>query len=132
MTEAALKTSAFSARVAAIILAATMAGCAAVPTDPYPAKVVSVDEMRLLTPLQIKYYHTSKEKSGLLTVVLVAHVDAQGRVVRSRVEQSSGLPRVDEAAKISLLDARFAPYVASGGVEAVSVVMPMHVPVKKL
>ncbi len=122
-------------RAAAVLLAAAMAllaGCATTNTEPWPAKVVSVDRMKLLMPIRLQYIHTSKEKSGLLTTVLVAHVDAQGQVVRSRVEESSGHARVDEAAKIALLDARFAPYVVDGTPQAVTVVMPMHVPVKKL
>lgn len=127
-----MKVAVFTTCVAAVLLAVTLAGCATPSTGPWPAKLVSSDEMKPLTPIRMRFIHTSEEKSGLLTTVLVVHVDADGRAVRSRVEQSSGHPRVDEAAKIALLDARFAPYVVDGTPQAVSVVMPMHVPVKKL
>ncbi|APW35925.1 hypothetical protein RD110_00775 [Rhodoferax koreense] len=122
----------FNVRVAAVLIAAALAGCASTDPQPWPAKVVSVDQMKVLTPIRMKFIHTSEEKSGVLTTVLVVHVDAQGKAVRSRVEQSSGHARVDEAAKLALLEARFAPYTVDGAPEAVSVVMPMHVPVKKL
>lgn len=124
------------AQTGAVLLAAALGtvlpGCATTNTEPWPARVVSVDQMRPLQPIQIKYFHTSDEKSGLLTTVLVVHVDAEGKALRSRVEQPSGLPRLDEAAKVAVLHARFAPYVVDGTAQAVSVVMPFRVPVKKL
>ena len=128
-----MKASIYTACAAALLLVGALAGCAAPSSpQPWPATIVSVDQMKMLTPLRIKFIHTSEEKSGLLTTVLVVHVDADGKAVRSRVEQSSGHARVDEAAKLALLDTRFAPYVKDGVAEAVSVVMPMHVPVRKL
>lgn len=128
-----MKTSSFHPRAAALLLAMALAGCATTTnTEPWPAKVVSVDEMKPLRPIRIKFIHSSEEKSGLLTTVLVVHVDAQGKAIRSRVEQPSGLARMDEAAKIAVLDARFAPYVVDGTPQAVSVVMPFRVPVRKL
>lgn len=126
-----MKVSVFT-RVAALVLAATLAGCAASNTEPWPAKMVGLDQLKVLTPIRIKYIHTSEEKSGLLTTVLVAHIDAQGKVVRTRIEESSGHARIDEAAKLALLDARFAPYMVDGTPQAVTVVMPFRVPVRKL
>ena len=98
-----------SVRLSTTLLALALAGCAASSPGPWPTKMVGLDQMKLLAPIRVQYLHSAEEKSGLLTTVLVAHVDAEGKVVRSRVEESSGHARGDEAAKLALLDARFAP-----------------------
>jgi len=47
-------------------------------------------------------------------VVLVAHVDASGRVTRVYIKQSSGISRLDKAAVDALRNARFKPATKAG------------------
>ena len=61
-------------------------------------------------------------------MVLHVHVDEQGQVVRSRVEQGSGNPHIDEAALHAVRATAFQPYRADGTATAVTMVLPMHVP----
>jgi len=104
-------------------------GPASATDEPWPRPVVRIEDMRRLTPLQMTVpTKFSVDRTRSSTVVLHVHVDAQGAVVRTRIEQSSGNPRIDEAAMHALRTARFEPYRFGGTAEAATLVLPMHVP----
>jgi protein TonB len=48
------------------------------------------------------------------TVVLAMLVGADGKVTESKVEKSSGYPRLDEAARVALSRCRFTPGTSNG------------------
>ena len=71
------------------------------------------------------------DRSGVSSVTLLVHVNAQGRPVRWKVEESSGNPRLDEAAMHTMREARFAPHIVDGIAREVTVVAKLHYPFKE-
>lgn len=56
-----------------------------------------------------RYPERSRELGETGTVLLALSIDTEGRVADSRVEKSSGFPRLDEAALAALSKCRFRP-----------------------
>lgn len=117
---------------AAALLACVLAGCASTP-EPWPDRVVRAEDVPALTrmPLRVPYHPHEIEPGQFSTVVLRVHVDAQGQSRRAVVLESSGIPALDEAALKAVRDARFTPFVRDGVPEAVTLVLPMHFPLRK-
>lgn len=88
----------FSLRMFVITIALTVAGCAAGPDSPSPdahgANAFKAPE------------------DG--RVVLLVDIGADGLVATAVVDQSSGNPRLDEAALAAIRKARFKPYMRNG------------------
>lgn len=82
-------------------------------------------------PIRVPYNTREIEPGKFSTVILRVHVDAQGLSRRAAVYQSSGIAEVDEAALKAVRDARFAPYARSGVAEDVTLMLPMHIPLRK-
>ena len=81
--------------------------------------------------MRVLYDKREVARDGVSTVVLRVHVDAQGQSRRAVVYQSSGIAEVDEAALKAVRDARFAPFARDGVAEDVTLMLPMHVPLRK-
>jgi protein TonB len=58
-------------------------------------------------------------------VMIRALVDEQGHAVDVAIQQSSGKPRLDEAAKKAVMGALFKPYREEGRPEQVYVIVPV-------
>lgn len=118
--------------IAAFVLAGALASCAST-SAPWPERVVRAEDMPALTrmPVRIPYNTREVESGGGSTVVLRVHVDAQGQSRRAVVYQSSGIAEMDEAALKAVRDARFRPYVRDGAAEDVTLLLPMHFPLRK-
>ena len=115
---------------AALLLACALAGCASL-TERWPAEVVRAEDMPLLNVMRTSaVLPLGTERGGRSTVVLRLHVDAEGRTQRAGLMQSSGIAALDEAAMQTAREARFAPYVKGGSAQAVTLVMPMHYPLR--
>lgn len=114
-----------AAWLASCLLAAALPSAAA--EDGYPATVATIEQMRMVKPMAISFPRTTTMKSKeMRTVVIVSHVDKEGRVVKSKIQQPSGAHHVDEAALLGMRSARFQPYSPDGEPVEVSVVIPMH------
>ncbi len=117
-------------RCAALLLACALAGCAS-HTEPWPGEVVRPEDMSALNMMRTSaVLPRGTERGGRSTVVLRLHVDAEGRTQPVGLVQSSGIASLDEAAMQTAREARFAPYVKGGSAQAVTLVMPMHYPLR--
>jgi protein TonB len=118
--------------VLTVCLAALLAGCAT-PSAPWPDRVVRREDMTLLTRMPVRVLYNTREvgSGGMSTVVLRVHVDALGKTQRAVVQTSSGVAELDEAALNAVRDARFAPYQRDGVAEPVTLMLPMHFPLRK-
>ena len=115
---------------AALLLACALSGCAS-HTERWPAEVVRAEDMPALNVMRTSaVLPRGTERGGRSTVVLRLHVDAEGRTQRVGLVQSSGLAALDEAAMQTAREVRFAPYVKGGSPQAVTLVMPMHYPLR--
>ena len=111
----------------AVVCSAALVGCATPPDGPpWPEQVVSVDKLKLLTPLRAQFYSKRTTEPKPYTVVMRLAVDTEGRVTRRKIEQSSGHAELDEAAMSATLPLRFAPNQFGGVPQVVTVMMPMH------
>ena len=109
-------------------LCALSIGCAT-PAPPWPATVVRIEDLKLLTPIRLTFTDWRRlDRSHGSTVVVKLHVDQRGETVRAVLQESSGSTRLDEAALLSVRSARFAPYVADGVAQDVTLTMPLHYP----
>jgi protein TonB len=115
----------------AAALAWLLAGCAAPPAhDPWPDLVVPIEQMRTIGPLKTSVPIMSADRKGSSTVVLLVHVDAEGQPLRWKVQESSGNPRLDEAALHTMRNARFVPHRVAGAAREVTVVARFNYPFK--
>ncbi len=118
---------------AACAVALLLAGCASGPSEAeWPEMLVSIDDMPATTrwraQIPLPAIDKVRDRSRSSKVVLQLHVLADGRVLRTRVAESSGNPALDEAAMLSARLLRFIPYQVNGVAEPVSVVAPMAFP----
>ena len=98
--------------------------------DPYPDRAVRIEELKLessRTPLKLPRRITQKTKD-FRTVVAVGHVSKSGAVIRSKLEQSSGVEQFDRTAVRWMLSLKFAPFLVDGEPTEVSLILPMRIP----
>ena len=113
---------------AAMLACALFVATAALAADaPWPERIVGIEDMKLLTQPRLETW-VRDPKRGKSTVALEVHVDAEGRVVRMRVHQSSGVGRVDDAAMDMARKMRFEPYRVDGVATPVTLALPITVP----
>lgn len=114
------------------VVAGLLAGCAST-SAPWPDRVVRREDMVMLSRLPVRVVSKDREvdSGGFSTLVLRVHVDAQGQVRRAVVHQSSDLANLDEAALHAVRGARFMPYQRDGVAEPVTLMLPMHFPLRK-
>ncbi|MGA0611373.1 energy transducer TonB [Caldimonas sp. KR1-144] len=98
------------------------------PAEPAPAapRVLPVTAVRYLVPPAPTYPLLSKRMNEVGTVVVKILVDEKGRPRDALVAESSGFARLDEAARLAALAARFVPYVEQGVAHAVWVLAPIQ------
>lgn len=96
---------------------------AAQPAPPAAPRMVNhIEYIRSPAPA---YPMMSRRLGEQGKVMIKALVDASGHAVDAVVHQSSGKPRLDDAAKKAVMDALFKPYREDGRAEAVYVVVPV-------
>ena len=103
-----------------------VAGCAT--TDaPWPDKVVDAQRLQVVGRLHVaRPIRNLSDPVAGGTTVLRLHIDAQGRVRRTEIAESSGDAGVDAAAVRGLSGATFVPYQEAGVPVAVTTLMPIH------
>ena len=109
---------------------AVLAGCASAPPEArWPEQQVRIEDMQSTRPwvakIPLPAVDLVRDRSRTSTVVLEAHVAADGKVVLARVAQTSSNTLLDEAALVSLRELRFVPYFENGVALPVTVVAPI-------
>jgi protein TonB len=94
------------------------------PAPPSEPRTVSATDVSYLVPLQLTYPPLSRRLGEEGRVVLRVLVDPQGRPAHLLVAESSGYPRLDEAASRAARAARFRPYTENGQPQTVWVLLP--------
>ena len=92
------------------------------PAPPAPRTVAKVEFIRAPDPA---YPMMSRRLGEQGKVMIRALVDEQGHAVDVAIQQSSGKPRLDEAAKKAVMGALFRPYREEGRPEQVYVIVPV-------
>jgi TonB family protein len=123
-----LRSAAFRVIAAPLFLSFILTARAA---DSWPAQVVTIEEMQLLSPLKISVPKSRQAGEIKRPTVIQAHVDSNGAVLRVALLESCGSPAHDEALLHSLRMARFAPKVIDGTPTDVRLVLPMHLPLPR-
>ena len=115
------------------VLVLHLIGCAARDHSsvPWPSLLVPIEQMRMTAPLRTSMDPAYTDRSGVSSVTLLVHVDAQGRPVRWKVQESSGNARLDEAAMHTAREAKFAPYILDGVAKEVTVIARLKYPFKE-
>jgi len=99
----------------------------ATTTQPTPqAMPPLVSDVEYLRQPVLSYPPQSRRLREHGTVVLRVLVDAAGRAAQIDVYQSSGFPRLDEAARRAVRDAQFKPYTQQGQAQAALVMIPLE------
>lgn len=89
---------------------------------PAPKTISSIEFVRAPDPAYPMLSRRLGEQGKVMVRVLV---DEKGHALDVSVQQSSGKPRLDEAAKKAVLEALFKPYREDGKAEQVYVVVPV-------
>ncbi len=98
--------------------------------DTWPARIVTVEQMRALTPFSLKVRTLIAKGKVTGPAVLRVHVGTDGKVVRAVLFKSSGNPDLDEAALHAMRPMVFSPFVADGPAIDVTLLVPVHVPAR--
>ena len=109
-------------------LALLAAASAAHADEPWPAQIVRIEEMRMLSAMTISVPRNRPEGEVKGPAVLRVHVDSQGQVRRVALLESCGSTAHDEAALHAMRAARFRPYMFGGVPTDVTLVVPLHLP----
>ncbi|TDM08384.1 MAG: hypothetical protein C4K60_02710 [Ideonella sp. MAG2] len=112
---------------AAIALAGVMTPTLAEPLA-WPERITRIEDMPLQTRLHLSIPSLRVKGDVQRELIVKLLVDERGAVVRGTVLQSCGNTDVDEAVLHALREARFQPFVEDGVAQAVSLVMPLHLP----
>jgi TonB family protein len=101
-----------------------LVGCpAGAETAPWPERVVSMADLKPLTPLRFAPKPHLRNKALKRPVVIRTHVDASGQVQRVVLVESCGSPAHDEGMLQSLRAMRFEPQQLDGRPVDVTVVV---------
>ena len=96
-------------------LASTQPAVATPPAPPPAPKLLPDDAVQYLQAPQLVYPPLSMRRRETGLVIVRAYVGTEGGAPRSvQVEQSSGHPRLDQAALSAVQQARFRPYAEKG------------------
>lgn len=87
---------------------------------------ILVSEVEYLREPTLRYPAVSRRLREQGTVVLRVLVDESGHAAQIEIHQSSGFPRLDEAACRALREAQFKPYVYEGRKQAALVMVPIE------
>jgi TonB family protein len=94
----------------------------------WPTKVVTIEQMRALTPFALKVRGVIAKGRVTGPAVLRVHVGADGKVVRVVLLNSSGNPDLDEASLHAMRPMAFKPFVSDGTAMEVTLMVPVHIP----
>ena len=114
--------------VASVLIVA--ASFSAAESD-WPQTVVSIEEMKILTPLHIRVPALRERGEVKGPAILKVHINTDGGVERVTIFETCGSPAHDEAALHAVRNARFAPKVLNGQPQEVTLVLPLHLPKPK-
>lgn len=100
------------------------------PDASWPETLVKFEDLRPLTAFELVV--PGVVATGRVTgpAVLKVHLSAEGGVVRIALLESCGNPDLDEAAIHAMRVMRFKPYTFGGTATAVTLLVPVHVPVR--
>jgi TonB family protein len=98
--------------------------------DTWPAHVVTLEQMRPLTPYTLKVRRLVAKGRVTGPAVLRVHVGSDGKVVRVSLLNSSGNPDLDEASLHAMRPMAFKPVLSDGVAIEVSMLVPVHVPAR--
>jgi protein TonB len=96
------------------------------PAPPAEPEMVAATEVRYLQPLSVAYPAFSKRRREAGRVMLLVRVSAAGLPVRVEVQQSSGFPRLDQAAVAAMRAARFVPLTRNGVPQEMMTLAPIE------
>jgi TonB family protein len=94
----------------------------------WPETVVALEELRPLTPFELRVAGLVTKGRVLGPATLRVHVNAAGTVARAVLLESCGNADLDEAALLAMRRMRFKPYTYGGNPTEVTLVVPVHVP----
>lgn len=98
--------------------------------ESWPERVVKFEDLRPLTPFQLQVRGIVAKGRVTGPTVLKVHVRADGTIARAVSLQTCGNPDLDEAALHAMRVMKFDPYQSGAGAEAVTLVVPVHIPVR--
>ncbi len=111
------------------LIAGSLAACAASePEYKWPEKTIGINQIRPTQRIQTSMLIRGMERSQAATVVLRMHVDEEGKVKKSIIQESSGNTEIDGAAKRAMRKMTFFPYIDASGPIPVTVITPIHFP----
>lgn len=109
------------------VVAAATPSPAHIDIEPAPV-IVQENELSYVNVPSIHRPAASKRAGEHGVVVLMLHIDEQGRVRNVQVEQSSSFARLDEAAANAMRSARFQPIQRNGRSCSVKAIVPVEFP----
>lgn len=98
------------------------------PTRAWPPKVVVLEQLQALTPLNMKVQRLVEKGAVRGPSILRVHIGVTGDVVKLVLLESCGNGELDEAAMRAMNDMKFRPHIEGGAPTEVSLVVPIHVP----
>lgn len=98
----------------------------ATPTPPAPATPKSVSAVEYLRPPRPEYPSLSRRMGEEGKVVMRVLVNDKGQAEKIEVHQSSGFPRLDDAARVAIMRAVFKPYHEDGKALAMIATATIH------
>ena len=110
------------------------------PESPAPAAVAGtaeqagrkvVESVQYIRAPVTRYPPQSRRLREQGVVLLEVLVDERGLPAQVEIERSSGYPRLDEAAREAVLQARFRPYTENGVPQSVVVLVPIRFALKR-
>jgi periplasmic protein TonB len=84
------------------------------PSPPVAAQIIPASAVQYLEPPRLVYPRASRRAGEAGRVVLRVYIDEAGMPRQVMLNQSSGFPRLDEAASAAVHAARFKPYSDNG------------------
>lgn len=84
------------------------------PAPPPPPKIIPASAVQYLEPPVLEYPRLSRRNQESGRVMVRVYIDTAGLPRSVQVSQSSGFPRLDDAAVAAVSKARFKPYTENG------------------
>jgi TonB family protein len=119
--------------VAALMMLCSLASSAADADDAssaWPETVVKIEDLRPLTPFELKIPGVVSKGRVTGPSILKAHVTREGTVSRVILLESCGNPDLDESSIRALRAMRFKPLTFGGTPVEATLALPVHVPAR--
>lgn len=111
-----------------LAMVATSAASATEIAHDWPSKVVKIEELRALTPFELKAPALVAKGEVRGPSLLRVHVAANGSVDRIHLLASCGNADLDEASIHAMREMKFIPFIVDTTPTAVTLLVPVHVP----